>query len=522
MGGGAVAVSSGNAAFAHLVDPRPWYKNSRLIQLNLCICLLLITSSTNGYDGSMMNGLQLLPQWNKDFNTPSGGQLGLLNAIQQIGSLSAFPFAPYVSDGLGRRTSILLGASIMIGASFLQAFSRSVGMFIGARFLIGFGLNFAHLAAPLLVSEVAYPTQRAQLTSLYNTLWYLGAIIAAWTTFGTFQLQTGWSWRIPSALQCVPSVLQLFLIWFVPESPRWLLSKGKDEKALNILAYYHARGNKSDPLVQYEYEEIKAALALDREIAANVGWTTLFRTPGNRRRMRVILAIGFFSQWSGNGLSSLRLDHITSERCSVLLESPTPQPSYSSQNGVLHIYNLIVAIIAGFLCERVGRRPLFIISTVGMLVFWTVISICFRYASDGISAAGRAAVAAIFLYYGFYDLAYTPLIVSYTVEILPYRLRAKGFTLFNFAISLSLIFNQYVNPIAMDKIGWKYFLVYVAWLALETVFVFLYVVETKNRSLEETAALFDGEDKVAELAQKTAGGHVPHDDDEKISPRESM
>jgi hypothetical protein len=66
---------------------------------------------------------------------------------------------------------------------------------------------------------------------------------AAWTTFGTFKIGNTWAWRVPSALQGLPSVLQVFLIWFVPESPRYLVSKGKEEKALKTLAYYHADGN---------------------------------------------------------------------------------------------------------------------------------------------------------------------------------------------------------------------------------------------------------------------------------------
>ena len=118
------------------------------------------------------------------------------------------------------------------------------------------------------------------------------------------------------------------------------------------------------------------------------------------------------------------------------------------------------------------------------------------------------------------SIAYTPLIVSYTVEILPYQLRAKGFVIFNFSISLSLIFNQYVNPVALKKLGWKYYLVYVVWLAFELVYVYLckcrrfhpalrsfadsfavVVVETKGLSLEETSALFDGEEAAAQIAQ---------------------
>lgn len=86
----------------------------RLILLNAWITLLLISSSTNGFDGSMMNGLQSLPQWQSAFNHPGSSMLGLLNAIQNVGALVATPFAPYFSDGVGRRPSVLFGAGIMV------------------------------------------------------------------------------------------------------------------------------------------------------------------------------------------------------------------------------------------------------------------------------------------------------------------------------------------------------------------------------------------------------------------------
>lgn len=120
-------------------------------------------------------------------------------SYKNIGNLCAFPFAPYVADNLGRRASIVVGVVIMIGATALQTASQSVQMFIGARyvglpfippwlslthrpgfsFMIGFGVSFAAASAPLLVTELAYPSQRAQLTSMYNTLWYLGSIMCA-------------------------------------------------------------------------------------------------------------------------------------------------------------------------------------------------------------------------------------------------------------------------------------------------------------------------------------------------------
>lgn len=111
----------------------------------------LITSSTNGYDGSLMNSLQSMSQWKDFFNNPQGGTLGLLNAIQvsntaspsgeqlvdlamqNIGSLAGYPFAPYLSDGIGRRPTIWIGAICMLAGAALQTACQNINQFIGAR-----------------------------------------------------------------------------------------------------------------------------------------------------------------------------------------------------------------------------------------------------------------------------------------------------------------------------------------------------------------------------------------------------
>ena len=199
-------------------------------------------------------------------------------------------------------------------------------------------------------------------------------------------------------------------------------------------------------MVVYEYEEIKAALELDAAVAAQIGWKTLVNTPGNRKRMRIIIALAFFSQWSGNGLVSYYLNKVFK---TIGITDPTIQLLI---NGILQIWNLAWALAASSMVEKIGRRILFLTSAAGMLLFFILQTVCSAvYANKESHAAGNSVIAFIFLFYASYDLAFTPLIVSYTVEILPYQIRAKGFTVFNFAISLSLIFNQYVNPIALGK-----------------------------------------------------------------------
>lgn len=474
-----------------------WYKRKDLLYLNLFLCSALITSATNGYDGSMMNGLQTLKYWENYFNTPTGSTLGLFNAIQNIGSIAAIPFSPFLADGIGRRPTIMLGASLMLVGVVLQSAAQSIGMFIAARGIIGFGLQWAQMAAPMLITELAYPSHRAGVTSLFNSLWYLGAVIAAWATYGTFFIQSNWSWRIPSILQGLPSIFQLSLIYFLPESPRFLVRKEKEAQAAKVLANAHANGDINDPLVAFELAEIREAIAMDDEAARTTTFLTLLMTKGNRKRLAIIIPIAFFSQWSGNGLVSYYIHAILTD---VGITSAGVQLVI---NAVLQVWNLFCAITAAFTVERFGRRRLFLVSNTGMLFAWTIwTALAATYVIHNNVDAGKAVVAFVFVYYTFYDIAYSPLLVSYTVEILPYRLRAKGLALMNFCVSASLVFNQYINPIAQKHIGWKYYIVYCVWLLFELIYVYFFVIETKGRTLEETAALFDGEDVAQELSAK--------------------
>lgn len=219
-----------------------WYKDKALRKTYICLMFVVLTSATNGYDGSMINGLQALDPW-KNYFKPTKYQLGLLGCIMSVGSLVAIPFVPYAADILGRRMAIFLGCIIMILGVALQGASTNLSMFVAARFFLGFGVAIAHGASPLLITELAHPQHRSIFTTIYNTTWYFGSIIAAWLTFGTERITNNWAWRIPSIVQALPSILQIIFVWTVPESPRWHISKGNADLALTILGDVHANGN---------------------------------------------------------------------------------------------------------------------------------------------------------------------------------------------------------------------------------------------------------------------------------------
>ncbi len=118
------------------------------------------------------------------------------------------------------------------------------------------------------------------------------------------QIPSNWSWRTVALLQIVPSVIQLAGLYWVPESPRWLIDKGRNEQALNMLAYYHANGDVSNATVQFEYREIRETIRLEKEVLKESSYLDFFRTKGNRWRLAIIVSLGIISQYSGNALFS--------------------------------------------------------------------------------------------------------------------------------------------------------------------------------------------------------------------------
>lgn len=155
--------------------------------------------------------------------------------------------------------------------------------------------NLNQGSGPLLIMETAHPQHRGKLTTMYNTLWYVGSIVAAWTVFGTANYSSNSSWRIPVGVQALMPGIMFFGVWFLPESPRWLVSKDRSDEAFKILVKYHGSGDDRDPFVLAEFDEIKETINLEKTLS-NQGWQVFLQTQGNRRRLMLIGMVAFFSQ----------------------------------------------------------------------------------------------------------------------------------------------------------------------------------------------------------------------------------
>lgn len=491
-------------------DGKPWYKQRHLVMLNLLMVIPFFSSTTNGYDGSLLNGLQSMDQWQTFFDHPLGVRLGSLSNGVIFGQILAFPITPFIIERTGRRFPIFFGSSLLVIGAILQAAAQNYGMFLAARMIIGFGGLIAVEPSPMLISELAFPTQRAVLCGFYNNLWYCGSLLAAWVTYGTYFMgqSSSWSWRIPSLLQGFFPLLQVIFIYLLPESPRYLIQKDRHEEARKILVKYHAAGDENSPLVDFEMKEISLSIKVAKEVSS-IHYTEFFKTKGNRHRLFLIIVVPLMMQLSGNGLTSYYLHQVLD---SIGIKSDTAQLRI---NGGLQVFNFVVSIALSTLMEYAGRRKLFLAGTSGMLmcfIIWTILSAINQERNFADPSLGNGVVAMIFLYQFFYNMGLNGPPWVYVTEILPTHLRSKGINLMQLSGTCALIFNGYANPVAMAAIQWKYYIVYVCVLAVEVVTVYFFFPETRHRTLEEIAVIFDGD--------AAFGGHDPSKVMDEVDQRE--
>lgn len=440
-----------------------------------------------------MNGLQAVESWRQYFGEPKGSTLGLFNAAYPIGGLCAIPFLSFIGDGFGRRVSLATGALLCCLGAALQSGAANLPMFVVARGILGCGTVFLGSSGAPLITEIAHPSQRSTATALFNTSYALGSIFAAWITFGTFRIHGSAAWRIPSALQALPSVVQLFGLYFVPESPRWLVSKDRSDEALAFLAKYHAEGDENDPVVQFEYNEIQDALAFERSIDRGSwiqNYLEFVRTSGNRKRLFILLWCAVIAQLSGNAFVSYYLSPVLT---SVGLTTSLEQTLINATQQML---SWCSALYFATLPQKLGRRPLFLGSGICLLICLVAIttgSAVFAKDSNN-KAAGGAVVAFLYLFSPAYNLGLNGNLGLYIAEILPYHLRMRGQACYQlFATSFTLL-TTYAFPVGLQNMKWKFYLIWLPWVVIEFFIVWLVFPETKGPSLEEIAEIFDGKD----------------------------
>ena len=443
----------------------------------------------------MTNGMQVLPTWQDRFGHPKGSKLGFFGASNAIGGVIPFLLLGWISDRLGRRWPTALGSVVIIAGVLVQFFAARLDVYIAGKMVLGAGSSLIQMGAPVLVTELSHPKERVRVTTFYNTSIVLGYVVGAWATYGCYRIPGQWSWRLPTLIQIAPSAYQLALIFFCPESPRWLVAQGRGDEARAVLVKYHGEGDPASALVEWEYAEILQAIREEEQ--QNMTWKAFFSSAPNLKRIGLCFAVAVFSQSSGNLLVSNYLTQILKDT------GVTADKDVTLINGMVTLWQYLAALTVTALIDRFKRRTFFLVGSGGVLVVfvaWTVAAQ--QYLDRGSLPAGRLALAGIFLFQAFYTCAWTNLVVTYPLEVVTYQMRAKAWAFVLLTIQVASVFGGYVNPVGLDAIDWKFYVYYCVWVAFIFLVVYFLFPETSGPTLEELAYLFEGEGAKQELAQK--------------------
>ncbi|PGH21293.1 hypothetical protein AJ80_03343 [Polytolypa hystricis UAMH7299] len=506
-------------------DKVKWWSKPNLRRMYICLfaCCMGV-EITSGFDSTLIGTLQFSEPWNEYFTDGafkdgkpvlSPGLLGFVASCYQLGSVIAVPFAPWLNQRFGRRWSVMVGSLIMVAGAIIQGFSQHVGMYIVARMILGFGILFCIISGSSLIGELGHPKDRATLTSLFNSSYFIGQITASAISLGTTEIPSDWSWRLPSLLQICPSLLQICFVFMIPESPRWLLSKDREEEAYDILVKYHAEGDRDSILVKAEVAQIKATLQIEKDHSKQ-SWMDMVRTSGMRRRVLIASFLGLFTQMSGNTLLSY-YQNLLYEMMGY--DTPYAKTRINLANAC---WGFINATIAAFLVARFRRRLMFMLSAGSMLACFTAMTVSFqrlRLAKDTNTTNSAAGIAALFFYFAYspcYNLGNNALTYTYLIELFPYAQRTRGIGIQQIFGKLGGFFSNNVNPIALDAIDWKYLAIYCGWIAFEFLFIFFLYPETSGRTLEELAFLFEDRE-LADQAVAAVEKQVHADDKQGVT-----
>ncbi|KAG9386300.1 Lactose permease [Pyrenophora tritici-repentis] len=212
------------ALAAAMEAEKPKLLSKGMIQLYMIMGIGYLVSTLNGFDSSLMGSINAMKGYQNTFGlTGAGSSTGIIFIIYNLGQIAAFPVCGFLADGYGRRICIFVGCALVIVGTAIQATAHETGHFIGGRFVLGFGASIASAAGPAYTVELAHPAYRGLMAGMYNNFWWLGNILAGWTTYGT-NLHMGnssWAWRIPTIVQCILPTIVMSLIMCKHRHPNW-------------------------------------------------------------------------------------------------------------------------------------------------------------------------------------------------------------------------------------------------------------------------------------------------------------
>ncbi|PGH10497.1 hypothetical protein AJ79_05425 [Helicocarpus griseus UAMH5409] len=467
-----------------------------------------------GYDQGVMSGIISDPAFNDMFTATKGDSTmqATVTAVYEVGCLFGAIIALMVGDRLGRRWMIIIGAIIMIIGVVIQVAaiegSQPLAQFIVGRVITGVGNGMNTSTIPTYQAECSKSHNRGLLICIEGGIIAIGTMIAYWIDFGCHYGPQDLVWRFPIAFQCVFGFVIIIGMWYLPDSPRHLISKDKIAEGERVLAAL-AGVEIDDPTTQLQKNLVLDSVRSSGATKASYRDLLTGGRSQHLRRMLVGSSSQVFQQLSGCNAVIYYLP--------VLLEESLNKSHDFALliGGVNMIVYAIFATFSWFFIEKIGRRKLFLGGAFGQFAAMVIVFGCLIPDEE---QSAKGAIFGFFMYMCFFGATWLPLPWLYPAELSPIRTRTKANAistcnnwLFNFTVVM-------ITPVMVARIGWGTYLFFAAWNGIFIPIIWFFYPETAGRSLEEIDVIF-AKGYVENISYVTAAKQLPKLSDEEIEEK---
>ncbi|KAL3445139.1 general substrate transporter [Aspergillus insuetus] len=446
-----------------------------------------------GYDQGVFGAFLGNESFLKTFKNPDTTVQGHMTATYDLGCFIGAVGTMWYGNKVGSRRNILLGCAILIVGAVLQTTSYHTPQMIAGRLVAGVGNGMNTASIPVWQSETASARHRGHIMVLQLVLCQLGQVVSQWLNYAmTFVAADEVSWRFPLAFQAVFALFVMALVPFLPDSPRWLITRDRNEEAYEVLRRLGGAswGSASSPgeadddndNVRAAFDEIHRSVQHEMSFG-KISLRSLAHNDRLQTTRRMILGAGtqFMQQWSGINAVTYYLP--------VVFASLGIGRNLSLILAGCSSLNFLFSTAVGALgIERVGRKRLMICGAASQSLCLSLVAI-----SLGIGGTqwNSVAVAFVFGFVSTFGLTWIAVPWMYPAEVNTQRMRVAGAgvaTATNWISNYAVVL---VTPLGIGNLGWGYYVIYAVLNAVFVPVLLLFYVETARLSLEEIDALFE-------------------------------
>ncbi|KAG6711587.1 hypothetical protein I3842_05G062100 [Carya illinoinensis] len=470
--------------------PKKPKKNSYAIA---CAALASMTSVLLGYDFAVISGAILyIKEELKITDVEVEILVGILNLYCLIGSFAG----GRTSDWIGRRYTIVVAQAIFFAGAILMGFATNYAFLMVGRFVAGIAVGYGLMVAPIYTAEISPTSSRGFLSSFTEVFINGGILLGYVSNYAFSKLPTHLGWRMMLGAGGVPAIIIGLLAFGMPESPRWLVMKGRLGDAKRVLD----KISDSKEEAELRLADIKRVVGISEDCTDDVVpvpkqshgkdmWKDILHpTPSVRHTLIAAVGIHFFQQSSG-------ID-------SIVLYSPRifEKAGITSTNEKLlatvavGFTKTMFILVATFLLDKVGRRPLLLGSITGMIISQVTLGIgltIIEKSDQKLMWAVALCIAMVLAYVAFFSIGVGPVTWVYSSEILPLRLRALGVSM---AVAVSRVTSAVISMTFLSLTKWittgGTFFLYASFAIASCFFFYFMLPETQGRTLEDMEGLF--------------------------------